>query len=372
MPTKDNRQTLNRFTRHVLGNKYLFQSARLHPKTKEAKRAYKQDFNLVERVHECESAYLPIPKPVRIKKSVLPEAAEKRKPVKETQDFEPESKLEVTLEPDTFTEEKFKLFEHYQKTVHHEPPSRISRSGFRSFLCDSPLTRTPPISPPDPAQPQPDGSYHQVYRLSGRLVALAVLDLLPNSVSAVYFIYDSSLHTWSPGKLSALRECALARETGRRWYMMGFYIHSCVKMRYKGEFGKQEILNPLWTGDGEEIRRWWDLDAELKARLDVQRYVRFGTPQTETDGADDSTPDSPLDVAGPLHDLGFPGVLDRDQLLALPLARLRIKLSDEAIYEIPWDAAAAIGDPRSAMAIVGDLIAAIGSDLAGKVVIAFG
>ncbi len=33
------------------------------------------------------------------------------------------------------------------------------------------------------------GSYHQCYRLDGKLVALGVLDLLPEVVSSVYLLY---------------------------------------------------------------------------------------------------------------------------------------------------------------------------------------
>ena len=47
------------------------------------------------------------------------------------------------------------------------------------------------------------------------------------------------------GKLSALREAALAREGGYEWYYMGFYIHECVKMRYKAEYGPQMVLDPV-------------------------------------------------------------------------------------------------------------------------------
>ncbi len=85
------------------------------------------------------------------------------------------------------------------------------------------------------------GSYHQCYRLDGRLVAFGVLDLLPGCVSAVYFVYvyvhhhglsapaklclPSSYHEdmipWKFGKLGALREAALAAEGGYTYYYMG-------------------------------------------------------------------------------------------------------------------------------------------------------
>lgn len=74
-------------------------------------------------------------------------------------------------------------------------------------------------------------------------MAIGVLDLLPHAVSAVYFIYDQNLERFSFGKLSALHEAALTVEGQYQYYYMGYYIHSCQKMRYKAEFKPQYILD---------------------------------------------------------------------------------------------------------------------------------
>ena len=58
------------------------------------------------------------------------------------------------------------------------------------------------------------------------------------------------------GKLSALREAALALEGGYEWYYMGFYIHDCVKMRYKAEYKPQMVLD---QGEGGGKGKWVDL-----------------------------------------------------------------------------------------------------------------
>ncbi len=65
------------------------------------------------------------------------------------------------------------------------------------------------------------GSYHQCYRLDGKLVAIAVLDLLPHAVSSVYLVYDPDFGQWEFGKLSALREIALTIQDGYQYYYMG-------------------------------------------------------------------------------------------------------------------------------------------------------
>jgi arginyl-tRNA--protein-N-Asp/Glu arginylyltransferase len=61
-----------------------------------------------------------------------------------------------------------------------------------------------------------------------------VIDILPSCVSSVYFIWDPDWAWASLGKLSALREVALARDIrdagieGMRWVYMGEHL-GCFK-----------------------------------------------------------------------------------------------------------------------------------------------
>lgn len=105
-----------------------------------------------------------------------------------------------------------------------------------------------------------------MYRLDGRLIAMSVLDLLPHAVSGVYFIYHSDFEAYSFGKLSALRETALALEAGYEMYYMGYFIWSCKKMRYKGDYRPQNVLD-YDTGE-------WDvMDEEMRSLMDRRKWV---------------------------------------------------------------------------------------------------
>ncbi|GAA5898234.1 hypothetical protein JCM8208_000190 [Rhodotorula glutinis] len=156
-------------------------------------------------------------------------------------------RFEYIVEPASFTDEKYALFKRYQMEVHGEPASKVSAKGFRRFLCDTPLDIEPTHSPNHSY-----GSHHALYRLDGHLIAFAVLDLLPRAVSSVYFVWDPDYAAMSLGKISALREAQLAREidragaweTGEGRYMMGFYIHTCAKMRYKADYQPSFLLDP--------------------------------------------------------------------------------------------------------------------------------
>ena len=55
-------------------------------------------------------------------------------------------------------------------------------------------------------------------------------------------------------------------EGGYQWYYMGYYIHNCVKMRYKGDYKPQMVLDP-------ETYEWLSLDGEFRDALDQRKYV---------------------------------------------------------------------------------------------------
>eukprot|EP01032_Pedospumella_encystans_P013282 gene13282-15301_t len=143
-------------------------------------------------------------------------------------------KLTVDLEPSSFSAEKFELYKRYQVDVHHDKPDEITEQGFRRFLVDSPLKDNNPQY----------GSFHQLYRLNGVLIAVGVVDLLPLGLSSVYMFYDNNYKHLSLGKYTALREIEYCKTKALEYYFMGFYIHTCEKMRYKGEYKPSELLCP--------------------------------------------------------------------------------------------------------------------------------
>lgn len=252
--SKDQRQAVNRFNRFVIGEEYAKEAARRYPLTREQAKKRDTHFDLIERIHEAEIDKLKCPP-------------------------QPAHKLEVTLESDAFTEEKYAVFENYQRIVHKEGPTSISKKGFKRFLCNSPVR--PEVCTDANGRQRKVGSFHQCYRLDGKLVAVGVLDLLPEAVSAVYFMYDDSIHKHQPGKLGALREIALALEGGYRYWYPGYYIHSCPKMRYKIDYNPQYVLDP-------ETLKWDLLDSEALAIFDQKPYVSLSQERTVHQGKNNS------------------------------------------------------------------------------------
>ncbi|KAA0189194.1 hypothetical protein HAZT_HAZT002833 [Hyalella azteca] len=178
------------------------------------------------------------------------------------------------------------LFKRYQKAVHHETDDECNFNVYFHFLVDTPIKFNCSISffkeqHPDAGPSSGLGSFHQQYWLDGeKLIAVAVIDILPCCVSSVYFYYDPEYSFLSLGTYSSLRELALTRELGREysrlaWYYMGFYIHSCPKMRYKGHYEPSFLLCP-------ETYSWCPLPPSVK-KLDVNKYSRLVENSSEED-----------------------------------------------------------------------------------------
>ncbi|RMD79525.1 MAG: arginyltransferase [Gammaproteobacteria bacterium] len=79
-------------------------------------------------------------------------------------------------------------------------------------------------------------------RLGGRLLAVAVTDRLPASLSAVYTFYEPEEASRGLGVHALLRQVAEARRLGLRWLYLGYWIRECPKMSYKGRYRPLEVL----------------------------------------------------------------------------------------------------------------------------------
>lgn len=163
--------------------------------------------------------------------------------------------------------ESYALYCKYQVHVHKDKPSDVPEKQFRQFLVDSPLM---------PSKNSTDsidyGSYHQHYYIDGKLMMVGVIDLLPNCLSSVYVYYDPDFMFLSPGVYSALSELVATRKYHKtdpafHYYYMGYYVHSCPKMNYKGQYTPSFLACP-------ETYRWVPIE-KCKEKLSVAKYCRF-------------------------------------------------------------------------------------------------
>lgn len=168
------------------------------------------------------------------------------------------------------------VFRNYQLQIHQDSEDECDKKSFQGFLVDGPLSPWQPHIGPL----QGYGAFHHQYWLDGRLIAVGVLDILPHCLSSVYFYYDPEFSFLSLGTYASLREIALTRELQRRvpslkWYYMGFYIHSCPKMRYKGRYNPSFLLCP-------ETYSWIPIENALP-KLDAAKYSRLNEDAAAVD-----------------------------------------------------------------------------------------
>ncbi|MEM9596862.1 MAG: arginyltransferase [Acidobacteriota bacterium] len=81
-----------------------------------------------------------------------------------------------------------------------------------------------------------------LYRLDGELVAVALVDVLPSALSAVYCFYAPEYRDRGLGVFSVLTQVELARRRGFRHVYLGYWIEGNRSMRYKARYRPHEIL----------------------------------------------------------------------------------------------------------------------------------
>ncbi|XP_075279977.1 arginyl-tRNA--protein transferase 1 isoform X7 [Opisthocomus hoazin] len=192
----------------------------------------------------------------------LPDDAPHKLEVRLVRSSPPSSQFKATFQ------ESYQVYKRYQMVIHKDPPDKPTINQFTRFLCDSPLEAENAPNGPECGY----GSFHQQYWLDGKIIAVGVIDILPYCVSSVYLYYDPDYSFLSLGVYSALREIAFTRQLHEKapdlcFYYMGFYIHSCPKMRYKGQYRPSDLLCP-------ETYVWTPIEQCLPL-LERSKYCRF-------------------------------------------------------------------------------------------------
>ncbi len=178
----------------------------------------------------------------------------------------------VEIKRAAFEEDTHELYIRYQTVIHDDEAAECTKSRFSNFLVSSPLIPQESNVEGFPGH----GSFHYKYFLDDKLLAVEVVDILPNCLSSVYFMYDPEYAFLSLGTYSALRSIAHVQELHQlepsiRYYYLGYYIHSCVKMQYKGQYVPSELL--------DAVDYSWHPIQECLPKLDKQAYVVFSASE---------------------------------------------------------------------------------------------
>ncbi|HRP69163.1 MAG TPA: arginyltransferase [Turneriella sp.] len=134
------------------------------------------------------------------------------------------------------TEEKFQLYLKYQ-LARHKSNEEYSRS-LRKILLQAMIEQmyTNPI----------DSIELTIYK-EEKVIGFAIFDVLEDSLSAVYSVFDPDYHVRSLGTFNILQSIEKTCALGLPYLNLGLYLEFHEKMNYKSKFTPAEIyINHAW------------------------------------------------------------------------------------------------------------------------------
>lgn len=134
--------------------------------------------------------------------------------------------IQIDEQPCGFSQEHYDLYKTYTAGRHADGEmagmNEDQYMGFvRSSWCDTVMLE---------------------FRLQDRLVAVAVTDVIPDGLSAVYTFFDPALSRRSLGVLAILSQIEHARQQSRSWLYLGYWIAGSPKMAYKTDYQPLQLF----------------------------------------------------------------------------------------------------------------------------------
>lgn len=137
--------------------------------------------------------------------------------------------LRIVLQHPTLTREHLDLYDRYHDDMSRRKgwPERFSEP-FDYYLTF--------------VQGAGDFGYEILYLAGDRLVCVALVDILPRAVSAVYAFYDPAERVRSLGTFSILKQIELAQKRDVPHFYLGYWIAENPSMTYKAFYRPHQIL----------------------------------------------------------------------------------------------------------------------------------
>ncbi len=137
--------------------------------------------------------------------------------------------IEVLVAPLEVSEEKYALLDKFL-TQRYPIHSSRAQDYYSGFFINS-MTRTMEVS----------------YYIKGRLVGVSIVDVLAESLSAVYFYFDPDFSKRSLGTYNILYLLDWAKNSGLEFVYLGYWIATVDAMQYKSRFKPHYLLqNGKW------------------------------------------------------------------------------------------------------------------------------
>lgn len=139
--------------------------------------------------------------------------------------------LTVNMVKAHYSDEHFELYRDYLNTRHTDGEmSNPAPDDFEQFLYST-----------------WSNTYFLEVRQNERLLAVAVTDVTPSGLSAVYTYFDPAESRRSLGTFCILQQIQQAKEMRLEQLYMGYWIKDCQKMKYKTYFQPmQAFIDNIW------------------------------------------------------------------------------------------------------------------------------
>ena len=162
----------------------------------------------------------------------------------------PKDRLTIETLPTHFNREAFDLYNTYHIEKHEKPLK--SMFSYTEHIVNSPVQN-------QMVDGVEYGTFHQLYRLDGKLVAIGIIDVVPKGIVSIYMWYDISKEVakYSFGVYSALKEIELVGKYHERnpemhnYYMQGWNKVN-KKLAYKSNYGPGHFYCPTIVGEWVE------------------------------------------------------------------------------------------------------------------------
>jgi arginyl-tRNA--protein-N-Asp/Glu arginylyltransferase len=145
--------------------------------------------------------------------------------------------LRLVVQTPTLTGDHLRLFNDYHAAMHESrgwPLREIGKDEYREGFVVG----------------EANFAREFLYYERDRLIGVGLVDVLPNSLSSVYFFHDPAWRKQALGVYSMLAELNYAKEHGLDFNYVGYWIPECRSMAYKSQYKPHQIL----TGFPEEDR----------------------------------------------------------------------------------------------------------------------
>jgi len=134
-----------------------------------------------------------------------------------------------------FRSDSFELYQRYLRHQHPGTPQDESEASFRDMLYGDVVD-----------------SLEARYFVGDRLIGVSLLDISPQSMSAVYHFFEPELRDRRIGVFSVLAEIEHASRLQIPHYYLGYWVKDAKTMHYKADYRPNEVLvSHKWTATSE-------------------------------------------------------------------------------------------------------------------------